>query len=71
MTGMVVEPQKQGRWYTRHEDDSEAEIGYVMAWRPNALLVLAWQINGDFEFDPALITEVKLSLYPKAHNQQR
>ncbi|CAN5406924.1 SRPBCC family protein [soil metagenome] len=71
MTGMVVEPQQQGRWYTRHEDDSEAEIGYVMQWQPNAVLVLAWQINGDFEFDPALVTEVELNFIPEGPQTTR
>jgi uncharacterized protein YndB with AHSA1/START domain len=58
MTEVVVEPQVNGRWYTRHADGSEANVGYVLTYQPYDLLVLAWQINGDFKCDPDLITEV-------------
>lgn len=60
MTEMVLEPNLNGRWYSRHEDGAEAEVGYVSTWQPNNLLVLVWQINGDFKFDPALVTEVEV-----------
>lgn len=60
MTEMVLEPNLNGRWYSRHEDGAEAEVGYVSTWQPNDLLVLVWQINGDFKFDPALVTEVEV-----------
>lgn len=61
MTEMVVEPGLNGRWYTRHEDGSEANIGYVLNWDPNSFLGLAWQINGEFQFDPELMTEVEVN----------
>jgi hypothetical protein len=41
----------------------------VLAWEPNGRLVLAWQINGNYQFDPALITEVEVKFIvegPKA-----
>ena len=60
MTEMVLEPGPNGRWYSKHEDGSEASVGKILTWDPHALLVLAWQINGDFVFDPALITEVEV-----------
>lgn len=58
MTELVLEAKPGGRWYSKHEDGSEAEVGYVMTYQPIDLFVLAWQINGDFKFDPELITEV-------------
>ena len=58
MTEMIVEPQVGGRWYSRHADGSEANVGHVLTYRPYDLFVLAWQINGDFKCDPELITEV-------------
>lgn len=61
MTEMVVEPGVNGRWYTTHEDGSEANIGYVLSWDPDSFLALAWQINGKFEFDPELVTEVAVN----------
>src|SRR5687767_10307076 len=64
MTGMVIEPGLHGRWYTTHEDGSECNVGHVLTWRPNDLIVLAWQINGDFQYDPNLITEVEVQFIP-------
>lgn len=58
MTQMVVEPCVNGRWYTKHADGTEANIGHVLTYQPYDLFVLAWQINGDFKCDPKLITEV-------------
>lgn len=60
MTGLILEPRKDGRWYSTHEDGSEANVGKVLVWQPSDLLILAWQINGKFQYDPALITEVEL-----------
>jgi uncharacterized protein YndB with AHSA1/START domain len=56
----VLEPGPNGRWYSRHEDGSEANVGHVLEWDPFGHLVLAWQIDGNFHFDPALITEVEV-----------
>jgi len=58
MTELILEPGVNGRWYSKHEDGSEANVGYVVNWQPNDLLILAWQVNGDFKYDPELITEV-------------
>lgn len=58
MTEMVVEPHVGGRWYSKHIDGSEADTGYVLTYQPYDLLVLAWQIDGDFKCNPHLVTEV-------------
>jgi uncharacterized protein YndB with AHSA1/START domain len=57
---VIIEPQLGGRWYERGTDGSETLWGKVLAWEPPARLLLAWQINAQFRFDPALITEVEL-----------
>jgi hypothetical protein len=56
----IVEPRVGGRWYAVGEDGSTCETGYVINWSPPDSLVLAWQINADWQFDPALITEVEV-----------
>jgi uncharacterized protein YndB with AHSA1/START domain len=58
MTGTVIEQKVNGRWYSTHADNTEADIGYVMQYDPYDLLVLAWQLDGDFKCDPTLVTEV-------------
>jgi uncharacterized protein YndB with AHSA1/START domain len=60
MTELLLEPHPGGRWFSRHEDGSEVDIGYVLVWQPNELLVLAWQVNGRFEYDPEVVTEVEV-----------
>jgi hypothetical protein len=35
MTEMVLEPALNGRWYSRHEDGSEANVGYILKWDPH------------------------------------
>ncbi|MEO8885302.1 MAG: SRPBCC family protein [Mucilaginibacter sp.] len=58
MTEIVVEPHVGGRWYTKHIDGSEANVGHVLTYDPYSLFVLSWEINGDFKCDPDLATEV-------------
>src|SRR5579872_3007962 len=56
----IVEPRVGGRWYSVGEDGSECDTGYVITWKPPELLVLAWQIDAGWQFDPALVTEVEV-----------
>jgi uncharacterized protein YndB with AHSA1/START domain len=56
----IVEPHAGGRWYAVAEDGSTGQAGYVIEWQPPRKLVLAWQIGGDWQFDPELITEVEV-----------
>ena len=57
---VVIEPWEGGRWIERAEDGSECPWGRVLVWDPSRRLVLAWQINGDWQYNPSLITEVEL-----------
>src|SRR5450631_2477411 len=56
----VLEPKEEGRWYTKHEDGSEKTIGHVLTWDPYGQLVLNWQIDGNYQCDPELRTEVEI-----------
>lgn len=60
----IIEPQEGGRWYERGEDGSECQWGRVLVWDPPARLVLAWQIDGQWRFDPDLVTEVDVRFIP-------
>lgn len=71
MTEIVVEPYVNGRWYSKHADGSEANIGYVSTYRPYDLFVLIWQINGDFKCDPSLVTEVVTQFIPEGPKATR
>jgi uncharacterized protein YndB with AHSA1/START domain len=56
----VIEPRVGGRWYGLSEAGAEDLWGDVLAWEPPARLVLAWRINGQWTYDPALLTEVEV-----------
>lgn len=56
----IIEPRVGGRWYSVGEDGSTCQTGYVIAWQPPQSLVLAWQINPQWQFDPQLVTEVEV-----------
>jgi uncharacterized protein YndB with AHSA1/START domain len=59
-TDVVLEPRPGGRWYERGEDGSETEWGRVLAWDPPGRLLLAWQIDADWRYDPDLESEVEV-----------
>ena len=60
-TDVILEPRVGGRWYERGQDGSETEWGKVLSWDPPARLLLAWQIDAGFKYDPTLITEVEVT----------
>lgn len=67
----LIEGRANGRWYSRHEDGSEVNIGYVIEWDPFGRLVLAWQVDGNFHYAPNLITEVEVQFIPEGPQTTR
>jgi hypothetical protein len=57
---VIVESRAGGRWFERGEDGSECAWGKVIAWNPPSNVVLAWQINGEWKYDPELVTELEV-----------
>jgi len=56
----VLEPRVGGRWYERGEDGSTCDWGRVLVWEPNSRLVLTWDIDANWQFDPKLNTEIEV-----------
>jgi uncharacterized protein YndB with AHSA1/START domain len=68
---IIIEPREGGRWFERAVDGSECEVGKVLVWDPPARLLLAWQLNVDWKYDPNLITEVDVQFIAEGDNATR
>lgn len=67
----VLEPRAGGRWYAECQDGTEVETGKVLAWEPPGRLVLAWQITGEWKYDPNFSTEVEVTFTALGPKQTR
>jgi uncharacterized protein YndB with AHSA1/START domain len=63
-TAVVMEPKAGGQWFERDAEGNQTHWGKVLAWEPPARLLLAWQINSQWRYDPELLTEVELTFDP-------
>ncbi|WP_436496093.1 SRPBCC family protein [Actinokineospora sp. HUAS TT18] len=63
---VVIEPRVGGRWFERGHDGVECEWGRVLAYDPHDGFVLAWHLQGDWEYDPdpARASEVEVRFIP-------
>lgn len=60
----IIEPRPSGRWYEVGVDGTEGDWGHVLVWEPPRRIVLAWQLNAQWEYEPSLITEVEITFTP-------
>ena len=68
---VLIEPRAGGRWYETGEDGSEMIWGKVMEWDEPDRVVLAWQLNADFKYDPDLTTEVEVRFVAEGEGRTR
>lgn len=69
----VLEGREGGRWYERGVDGSECDWGRVLVWEPPHRLVVTWQINGQWQYDPdpARASELELRFTPQGDAETR
>lgn len=58
---VMIEPHPGGRWYERDAAGNETQWGRVLAWEPPGRVLLGWQLNAQWRYDPNFLTEVELS----------
>ena len=68
---IVIEPRAGGRWFERDEDGGETDWGTVLDYSPPTRLLLGWQMNAQFKFDPDFLTEVEVTFEPLADGATR
>ena len=61
---IIIEPRSGGRWFERDAQGNETNWGKVLAWEPPGRLLLGWQINTKWSYDPDFLTEVELTFAP-------
>jgi uncharacterized protein YndB with AHSA1/START domain len=73
MADAILEPRAGGRWYERGVDGSECDWGRVLAWEPPNRLVVTWQINGQWRYDPdpAHASEIEVRFTPDGPERTR
>ena len=68
MKKATIEGRTGGRCYTGHEDGSESDWGTILVWEPPHRFVMAWQITGQWQYEPDLAksseVEVRFSAEP-------
>ncbi len=68
---LIIEPRKDGRWYSQHENGSEATNGHVLGVEPPGRLVLSWEISAQWKPDPRLRSEIELNFVAEGHKTTR
>ena len=54
MKRAIIEGHEGGRCYTEQIDGTDCDWGRVLVWDPPRRLVMAWQINGQWQYEPDL-----------------
>jgi Activator of Hsp90 ATPase homolog 1-like protein len=69
----IIEPRVGGRWYTKHEDGTEAVVGHVEVWQPPERFVVSWEISAAWKPDArvALASKVEVRFVAEAADRTR
>jgi uncharacterized protein YndB with AHSA1/START domain len=70
---VVMEPRAGGRWFERAADGAECDWGSVLEWDPPARVVVAWQLDPDWKYDPdpAHATQIEVQFVAEGPSSTR
>jgi uncharacterized protein YndB with AHSA1/START domain len=68
---IVIEPRPGGRWFERDAAGVETQWGRVLAWEPPHRLLLAWQLDAHFKYDPDFEVELEIGFAPEGDGGTR
>jgi uncharacterized protein YndB with AHSA1/START domain len=73
MRRAIVESRPGGRCYAEQVDGTESDWGSILVWEPPRRFVIAWQITGNWEFEPdiAKSSEVEIRFTPEPGGKTR
>ena len=73
MADFVIEPKVGGRWYELGVDGKQCDTGRVTAYEPPERVVLAWQLDERWQYDPdpAHASEVEVRFIAEGPSQTR
>jgi uncharacterized protein YndB with AHSA1/START domain len=73
MVDFVLEQKVGGRWYELDQDGTQCDTGRVLVFEPPERVVLAWQLNERFQYDPdpSHASEVELRFIAEGPSQTR
>ena len=58
---IVLEPFPGGRWFETDAAGTETQWGKVVEWQPPGRLLLVWEMNSRFRYDPSVVTEIEIT----------
>jgi uncharacterized protein YndB with AHSA1/START domain len=61
---VTIEPRVGGRWAEVGRSGAEYSWGRVLVWEPPSRVVLAWQLDTQWEYAADLETEVEVRFVP-------
>lgn len=69
----IIEGRVGGRCYQRAADGRECDWGRILAWEPPVRVLIAWQLDGQWQFDPDLshASEVEVTFTAEADGTTR
>jgi len=66
-----LEARQDGRWYEVGDDGSECDWGRVLAWEPHERVLLSWDINLQWQYEPGFGVEVEVRFIAETPERTR